>query len=232
MPKTERMLKIMQRVYEKRSFTVGEMADEFSVSYRTMLRYLHELSDLGVPLYATEGKHGGYSVLTSRQLRELATAAPDTEAVKRVVKPRIQIVGLEMKTPFTAFYMTHTLKPKLWQELVSRLHEIPYRRTTPRPSYVAAVMNRQQIYHYVAGIEVTALGSVPEGMVSLTIPAQEYAMYTHEGRSDREDIDQSYAYVLQRMKQLGMNPDPGCYALECRDDADASVIQMFIPIKK
>jgi len=64
MPKTERMLKIMQRVYEKRSFTVGEMAEEFSVSYRTMLRYLHELSELGVPLYATEGKHGGYSVLT------------------------------------------------------------------------------------------------------------------------------------------------------------------------
>lgn len=69
MPKTERMLKVMQRVYEKRSFTVGEIAEEFSVSYRTMLRYLHELSELGVPLYATEGKHGGYSILTSRQRR-------------------------------------------------------------------------------------------------------------------------------------------------------------------
>jgi len=230
MPKTERMLKVMQRVYEKRSFTVGEMAEEFSVSYRTMLRYLHELSELGVPLYATEGKHGGYSILTSRQRRELAEH--DTEAVKRVVKPGILIVGLEMKAPFTAFYMTHTLKPKLWQELVSRLHEIPYPRTSPRHSYVAAVLNRQHIYHYVAGIEVTALGSLPEGMVSLAIPAQEFAMYTHEGHSDREDIDQSYAYALQRMKQLGMNPDPACYALERRDEADASVIRMFIPIKR
>ncbi|GAA0850402.1 hypothetical protein GCM10008915_63320 [Bifidobacterium pullorum subsp. gallinarum] len=49
MPKTERILKVMQRVYERQNFTVGELAEEFSVSYRTMLRYLHELSHLGVP---------------------------------------------------------------------------------------------------------------------------------------------------------------------------------------
>lgn len=124
MPKTERILNVMQRVYERQNFTVGELAEEFSVSYRTMLRYLHELSRLGVPLYANEGKNGGYSILTSRQKRE--RSAQTNESIQRIIKPQTLIVGLEMKLPFTAYYMSQALKPKLWQELQDRMEEIPY----------------------------------------------------------------------------------------------------------
>ncbi|WP_256719762.1 helix-turn-helix transcriptional regulator [Paenibacillus glucanolyticus] len=87
MPKTERILKVMQRVYERQNFTVGELAEEFSVSYRTMLRYLHELSHLGVPLYAHEGKNGGYSILNTRQQR--ARTKQTGESIQRIIKPQI-----------------------------------------------------------------------------------------------------------------------------------------------
>lgn len=229
MPKTERILKVMQRVYERQNFTVREMAEEFSVSYRTMLRYLHELSELGVPLYATEGKHGGYSLLNTARRRELAGRR--NEAIERVVGPGMQIVGVEMKAPFTAFYMTKTLKPKLWKELQGRVDEIPYPRHASKGRWIAAARNRQQVYHYVAGIEVTACEEVPEGMVHLSLPASEYAVYTHEGPSEREDIDQSYVYVLQRMKQRGMVPDPGRYSLERRNEPEASAARIYIPLQ-
>lgn len=52
MTKTQKLLKLMNYVKQKKSFTVQELADEFHVSYRTMWRYLQELSALGVPLYA------------------------------------------------------------------------------------------------------------------------------------------------------------------------------------
>lgn len=229
MPKTERILKVMQRVYERQNFTVGELAEEFSVSYRTMLRYLHELSRLGVPLYANEGKNGGYSILTSRQKRE--RSAQTNESIQRIIKPQTLIVGLEMKLPFTAYYMSQALKPKLWQELQDRMEEIPYiRKKTSKPLYIAAVLNRQQIYHYVAGIEVTTIRDTPERMVGLTLPTQEYAMYTHEGHSDREDTDQSYAYVIQQLKQRGLTPNPSLYSLELRTSVHASKAQIYIPI--
>ena len=58
--------------------------------------------------------------------------------------------------------MSKSLKPKLWQELQDRMEEIPYiRKKTSNPSYIAAVLNRQQIYHYVAGIEVMTIGDTP-----------------------------------------------------------------------
>ncbi|KZS44381.1 DNA-binding protein [Paenibacillus glucanolyticus] len=228
MPKTERILKVMQRVYERQNFTVGELAEEFSVSYRTMLRYLHELSHLGVPLYAHEGKNGGYSILNTRQQR--ARTEQMGESIQRIIKPQTLIVGLEMKIPFTAYYMSHALKPKLWQELEQRKAEIPYLRRTSKPQYVAAVLNRQQIYHYVAGMEVTTIRDMPERMVSLTLPTQEYAMYTHEGHSNREDTDQSYAYVLQQLKQRGLTPNPTRYCLELRASVHASLAQIYVPL--
>ncbi|GAB6926716.1 hypothetical protein JCM10914A_06990 [Paenibacillus sp. JCM 10914] len=230
MPKTERILKVMQRVYERQHFTVGQLADEFSVSYRTMLRYLHELSHLGVPLYATEGKHGGYSILTTRQQQE--RSAQTKESIQRIIKPQTFIVGLEMKIPFTAYYMSHTLKPRLWQELEARMAEIPNIRRTSQTGhpYIAAVLNRQEIYHYVAGVEVTTVRNTPERMISLTLPTQEYAAYTHVGHSDREDTDQSYTFVLQQLKQRGLAPNPTLHSLELRSSIHAPLVQIYIPL--
>ncbi|HET7657279.1 MAG TPA: HTH domain-containing protein, partial [Bacillales bacterium] len=52
MAKTKRLIELIMTVNAKRKFTVKELAEEFGVSERTMLRDLQELSALGVPLYS------------------------------------------------------------------------------------------------------------------------------------------------------------------------------------
>lgn len=68
MGKSRRLIELMMAVNRKRRFTIKELAEEFGVSARTMLRDLQELSGMGVPLYSQVGAGGGYQVLTERSL--------------------------------------------------------------------------------------------------------------------------------------------------------------------
>lgn len=72
MPKSKRLMELMMTVNRKRRFKVQELADEFGVSTRTILRDLQELSELGVPLYSEVGPHGGYQVIRERVLPPIA----------------------------------------------------------------------------------------------------------------------------------------------------------------
>lgn len=72
MSKSKRLMELMMTVNRKRRFKVQELADEFGVSKRTILRDLQELSELGVPLYSEVGPHGGYQVIRERVLPPIA----------------------------------------------------------------------------------------------------------------------------------------------------------------
>ena len=62
MSRTARLLELLIRVQSKPRFTAAELAEEFGVSRRTMLRDLSALSAMGVPLRSTPGPGGGYSL--------------------------------------------------------------------------------------------------------------------------------------------------------------------------
>lgn len=81
MPKSKRLLALMMTVNRKRKFTVKELAQEFEVSSRTILRDLQELSELGVPLYSEVGPHGGYQVLNERILPPIAFTEEEAIAI-------------------------------------------------------------------------------------------------------------------------------------------------------
>lgn len=68
MSKAKRLMELWMTVNRKRKFTVKELAREFGVSSRTILRDLQELGEIGVPLYSEPGPHGGYRVLHARVL--------------------------------------------------------------------------------------------------------------------------------------------------------------------
>ncbi|HEY8909551.1 MAG TPA: YafY family protein [Desulfosporosinus sp.] len=72
MSKAKRLNEMIMMVNRKRRFTVGELAREFEVSKRTILRDLQELGEMGVPLYSEVGPHGGYQVLNERILPPIA----------------------------------------------------------------------------------------------------------------------------------------------------------------
>ncbi|WNS41955.1 YafY family protein [Paenibacillus sp. MMS20-IR301] len=81
MSKSKRLLDLMMTVNRKRKFTVKELADEFNVSSRTILRDLQELGELGVPLYSEVGPHGGYQVLNERILPPIAFTEEEAVAI-------------------------------------------------------------------------------------------------------------------------------------------------------
>ncbi|WP_152396026.1 helix-turn-helix transcriptional regulator [Paenibacillus guangzhouensis] len=81
MPKSKRLMEMMMVVNQKRQFTVKELAQEFGISQRTVLRDLQELSELGVPLYSEVGPHGGYRVLKERILPPIAFTEEEAIAI-------------------------------------------------------------------------------------------------------------------------------------------------------
>jgi len=81
MSKSRRLLELMMAVNRKRRFKVRELAEEFGVSTRTMLRDLQTLGELGVPLYSETGPHGGYQVLRERSLAPIAFTEGEAAAV-------------------------------------------------------------------------------------------------------------------------------------------------------
>ncbi|MDF2837107.1 MAG: DeoR family transcriptional regulator, partial [Paenibacillus sp.] len=81
MSKSKRLMELMLVINQKREFTVRELAREFAVSRRTILRDLQELSEIGVPLYSEVGPHGGYRVLKQRLLPPIAFSEEEAVAI-------------------------------------------------------------------------------------------------------------------------------------------------------
>src|SRR5690554_2318065 len=58
----------MMMINAKKSPTAKELAEEFGLSSRTIMRALQELSEIGVPIYSIHGRGGGYRLLQQRIL--------------------------------------------------------------------------------------------------------------------------------------------------------------------
>ena len=81
MSKAERLIEMMITINAKKDFTVGELANEFSVSKRTILRDLQELEQAGFPLYSEVGAAGGYHILKERILPPIAFSESEAKAI-------------------------------------------------------------------------------------------------------------------------------------------------------
>ncbi|MDF2635100.1 MAG: DNA-binding protein [Pelosinus sp.] len=65
MEKAQRLMALIMTINRKHKFKVKDLANEFDVSQRTILRDMQELGEIGVPLYSEVGPHGGYQVLNN-----------------------------------------------------------------------------------------------------------------------------------------------------------------------
>ena len=61
--KQSRLFKIVYYLLEAGKSTAPELAEKFEVSIRTIYRDLDAISDAGIPIYASQGKGGGISIL-------------------------------------------------------------------------------------------------------------------------------------------------------------------------
>lgn len=58
-----RLFRIVYYLLDKGKCTAPELAEKFEVSTRTIYRDLDVISAAGIPIYATQGKGGGISIL-------------------------------------------------------------------------------------------------------------------------------------------------------------------------
>jgi predicted transcriptional regulator YdeE len=232
MTKTRRLMELMVRVYERRHFTVDEMAAEFDVSYRTMLRYLQELSGMGVPLYSETGKHGGYTVLPSKTKPTLELSGDRT--IRRVIKPAFRLLGVGLEAPFTAIHFSNALVPRLWEQLREHLAQIGDKAAVRGAKPMAAIRSRSRLYAYVAGVEARRSAPVLDGMTAIDLPSREYAVYTHHGAHGRDELDDTYLLAMDRMREQGMEPEHDAYSLTIYtvgEPPDAPQCDIYIPLR-
>lgn len=81
MSKANRLIEMVITINAKRHFTVRELADEFSVSKRTILRDLQALEQAGIPLYSQVGAAGGYHILKERVLPPITFSESEAKAI-------------------------------------------------------------------------------------------------------------------------------------------------------
>ncbi len=79
--RAKRLNEMIMMVNRKKRFTLRELAQEFGVSKRTILRDLQELSEMEVPLYSEAGPHGGYQVLNERILPPIVFSEDETVSI-------------------------------------------------------------------------------------------------------------------------------------------------------
>ncbi|HEX6508676.1 MAG TPA: YafY family protein [Chloroflexota bacterium] len=124
MSRTARLLEILITLQAKSRFTVAEMAAEFEVSRRTMLRDLQALSEMGVPLAATPGPGGGYSVIRGRRMLPLTLSSDEAIGVVLSYEAFLQYAQSPfMAESFSAITkLRNAMPPEVVREL-DRVHE-------------------------------------------------------------------------------------------------------------
>lgn len=122
MSRTERLLELMLRLRTMQRFTVQELADEFQLSRRTMLRDLQALSMMGVPLSATPGPHGGYSLIQQQRLLPLSLTADEATGLILAYEGFLEYAD----TPFSAQNLSAITKIRnaLPPEIIQQLHQL------------------------------------------------------------------------------------------------------------
>lgn len=94
--------------------------------------------------------------------------------------------------------------PLLWQKFS------PFIGTTPQQighncyGVCAASYANQQMFYYMAAVEVADISALPEALSSMQLPAQRYAVFSHNGHVSRirETIDAVFDQWLPQA-QLG-----------------------------
>lgn len=77
----DRLFQIVYLLLNRKNMTAKELAAHFEVSVRTILRDIDTLSSAGIPVYATQGKGGGISILDGYVLNKAALSEAEQNQI-------------------------------------------------------------------------------------------------------------------------------------------------------
>jgi predicted transcriptional regulator YdeE len=144
---------------------------------------------------------------------------------KIVEKPAFTFVGMSYRGK-----NQHREIPALWETFVKRMGEIP-NHTDEGYGYSTNWDAKTGDFDYVAGFSVTKAGEVPEGMVSVSLPAQKYAVYPTRLSTIMADTGHIYTRTLP---QDGLEPAPTGWFFEYYPpeyNGGDEPVELWVPIK-
>lgn len=142
-----------------------------------------------------------------------------TVPMRQIKLPSFRLVGI-----------TNNLSPMgmkgTWDQLYARMSEIPY-AVNPKVGYGLLIDRR-----YTACIEVSAMDNIPAGMDGITVPANDYAVFTHRGKLLflKQTWDAIYSQFASRLDTT--QPHFERYDERFNPVSDDSVVEIFIPKSK
>ena len=149
---------------------------------------------------------------------------------KITTKPAFQIIGLQFRGN-----NDNNECPKLWDSFIQRFEEVKPLATNPITAFgVCADFDMQKnIFTYSAGLQVDNTDTIPEDMVSVSIPEQEYAVFECTLPSIMNTIDKIYKEWLPESKfKRADGPEFELYPPDFDPDKPESPIFIYIPIIK
>jgi len=72
------LIMLLQREPNQRA---ADLATELNVSERTVHRYIGMLEEMGIPIYSTRGRHGGFSLVRGYRMPPLVFTLEEAVAV-------------------------------------------------------------------------------------------------------------------------------------------------------
>ncbi len=154
------------------------------------------------------------------------------------ILPEFKVVGLQIKfiSILSAEKNNHIVIPKLWDEYLKRQTEIQSR---VNQSYFGVCFGGDESNShpdeclYMASSEVKDDTQIPNGMISKTIPAGEYAVFTHKGHLKNLEYTMNYimgSWLQKSGRKLRDAPDLEYYDHRFNFVSANSEIDIYIPI--
>ncbi|MGZ9584406.1 GyrI-like domain-containing protein [Paenibacillus marinisediminis] len=142
----------------------------------------------------------------------------------------LQVARQERLEELTIVGVSEELSTKgfghLWDELYERMDEIEF--IANRNIGFGLICNMR----YMAGIQVSSTEKIPEGMDSITVPANEYAVFVHKGQI--QFLKQTWDLIAQKYSIHCNMSEPSFERYDERFNpiSDDSILEIYVPLKK
>lgn len=155
---------------------------------------------------------------------------------KIIEKDEFLVVGLPIKISLMDKGYQNKIK-ETWKSFMLRASEIKNRkdeRFYGTCNISEGIPGDECSFEHTAGVEVSSVDDIPEGMKATKVPAAKYFMVTHKGKLDK--IGETYYAIEQKLKKLKLEEDRSKMFFELYDDrfkedSDESELDIYSAIK-
>lgn len=153
-----------------------------------------------------------------------------------IQKESFKVVGISLETLLKDEREQRNI-PKLHQEFQKRITEIKHRVNADHLGIFVDPPNydyRTDKFKWIAGVEVSSFNDIPEGMESITIPANTYACTTYRGTRDQAYLTYDFLYQWVEESEYELADTYGIEQYPKEEDHEETVhiMELMLPIKE